>query len=338
LRILLRDPQRDTQGRIWLVFIATLMAGALLVVAFAYSPGQDHFSSISLKGDESWYASYVLDEQQIQDPDIFYRGIGHSIDNARQADIVFLGTSRALFALDWQVFEAFAAKHHVRMFNMAFAGVMNGGFSLLLARKWNIHPRLWVIDLYPGPPGDFSTSFFNIDPARSSGFVNATLGKFALTTRSDVIMRNLRWRAKMMVGAEIPDAYRSSKTGNWYLDNFHFRLLNGLPKIEEDGSGKCPVEQQEINAARSFLDQIGGSTILMQGPGKFDCTQRVRELAAALGSPLFAPSSRGYSTIDGGGHLDGISATRYSTEFFNWLERIPEFHNMTARDGHWRGG
>jgi hypothetical protein len=338
LKVILRDPRRDTPRRIWCVFIVTLVIYGLLVSAFAYSPQQDHYGSIAMKGDGSWYASYVLGEQQIQDADIFYHGIGQSIANARQADIVFLGTSRALFALDWRIFEAFAAKHHIKMFNMAFAGIMDGGFSLMLARNWDLRPRLWVIDLYPGPPNNFTTSFFNTDPGRRSSFVSATLAKSGLTARGNVIVRNLRWRAKLMFGGEAPVAYRSSKTGNWDLDNFPYRLLKDLPKIEEDGSGDCHIQQQEIDAARTFIGDLGGSTILTQGPGKYSCIQRAQELATALGTPLFAPNSRGYSSIDGGGHLDGISATRFSTEFFNWLERIPEFHTMTARDGHWRGG
>jgi hypothetical protein len=338
LKAVLRDPRRDTPYRIGCVLIATLIVFGLALAAFAYTPRQDHFGSIALKGDGSWYASYVLGEQQIQDPDIFYHGIGRSIANLQQADIVFLGTSRALFALDWRVFDAFAAKHHIKMFNMAFAGVMDGGFSLMLKRKWNLHPRVWVIDLYPGPPNDFSTSFLNTDEARRSLFVQNTLAKPAVMARYDVGVRNVRWRAKMMLGAEAPESYRSSTTGNWDLDNFPYRLLTGLPKIEEDGSGTCPVEQKEVSAGRLFLDQLGGSAILTVGPGKFNCTQRIRELATALGTPYFAPNSRGYSTIDGGGHLDGISAARYSTEFFNWLEQIPEFHTMIAKDGHWRGG
>ena len=112
---------------------------------------------------------------RIQDNDIFFHGIGRSIRNAQLADIIFLGTSRPLFAVDWRLFEQFEQKHHLKMFNMAFAGVPSGEFALRIIQKWGLKPKMWVIDLYAGSgePSDLiDNSFFNtslLSAFKSSG-------------------------------------------------------------------------------------------------------------------------------------------------------------------------
>jgi hypothetical protein len=281
---------------------------------------------------QRWYANYVTSDQEIQDVEVFFHGIGNSIENARHADIVLLGTSRALFGLDWRVFDAFAQTHHIKMFNMAFAGVMAGEFSLMLAHKWNIHPRLWVIDLYAGPPGNFTSSFFNIAPTKRSLSEQLTYAEGGkVVGYKNVAIRNLRWRVNMWVKRVGPSTYRSSETGNWFLDNWPKRLNTDLPKITEAGNDNCSVEPEEIGAARYYLNELGGPAVLTEIPSKFSCIQRARGLADALPVALFAPSPKGYSSLDGGNHLDGISAAKYSAEFFTWLEQTSAFQQ---RFGH----
>jgi hypothetical protein len=112
-----------------------------LVACWIYSPGQDHFASISLNGDDTWYHNYEIAFEN-QDQEIFYHNIGLSIENARQADIIFLGTSRILFGLDERVFDAFEQKHQLKMFNMGLAGIPYVEFSLRIIRKYGLHPKL----------------------------------------------------------------------------------------------------------------------------------------------------------------------------------------------------
>jgi hypothetical protein len=314
-------------------FIAAWAIIAAAVAAFCYSPGQDHFGAISLHGDGRWYANYVLSKQQILDPDVFFHGVGRSIENARSADIVFLGTSRTLFGLDRRLFDGFTERHRVKMFNMAFAGIMSGEFSLILVHKWNIRPRLWVIDLYGGPPDDFASSFFNVASSRRLMFETTTL---AVSNRYEghgrVMLRDLDWRAKMLMRSITPSTYRSSETGNWYLDNWPMYQRPDLPKMTETGEGICHVERKEVDAARVFIHELGDvPVVLTESPSKFACLPRAQELAGALGVPLFAPSPNGYSTTDGGGHLGAISAAKYSALLFAWLEQSPAFREMVER-------
>ncbi len=294
----------------------------MCVGVFCYSVSQDHFAAIPLDGDGKWFANYVINDP-ILDTDIFFHGIGRSIEHAREAEIVFLGTSRVVFGVNWRVFDAFAQEHHLKMFNMAFAGVMAGNFSKLLMHKWDLRPRLWVVDVYADTTG-YENSFFKPDqyvggnegpsmrrPGRTAGYLH-------------VAMIDFRWRLKMALGMDGPASYRSGETGNWYNDRWPAYLMTSLPKMQ-GGRTNCPADPRELSAIRSFVNELGGDVVLTQVPSIFSCQQRVREMAAAAGVPFFAPDPAGYSTTDGGGHLDGISSARYTREFFAWLENTKNF-------------
>src|ERR1700722_12483391 len=98
----------------WSAFAVTIAILFILNAWWIHSPGQDHIASIPLNGDGAWYHNYEI-AFEMQDEEIFYHGIGHSIENAQQADIIFLGFSRMIFAIDWRIFEDFERKHHLKM-------------------------------------------------------------------------------------------------------------------------------------------------------------------------------------------------------------------------------
>jgi hypothetical protein len=321
--------RRSRHSRGTLALILPVIVCLVVIGAFGYSPGQDHFGAIPLPGDDQWYANYVIKEQQIQDTDIFYHGIGRTIANLRQTDIVFLGTSRVLFGIDWRTADDFAKAQGIRLFNMAFAGVMNGEFSHKLITKWNIHPRLWVIDIYADDVNDFQSSFFN--PKAPPGFEAQTLaeaGRFE--AYANVISRNMRWRAKMLFRSGEPASYRSDRTGNWYLDKWPNRLRVDMPKMDSPKTD-CPASPQEMEAVRDFAARLKGPFVLTETPSKFSCFQRVHQIASALGAPLFAPDPVNFSTTDAGGHLDGRSSVRYTRDFQDWLAQTPTFRRAMAR-------
>jgi hypothetical protein len=67
---------------------------------------------------------------------------------------------------------------------------------------------------------------------------------------------------------------------------------------------------------------------LIQIPSAFACAQRVHELASAVGAPAFTVDPTQFTSIDGGGHLDSVSAQEYSRQLFAWLAQLPEFQKL----------
>jgi hypothetical protein len=331
----------SARPRIWpffVAFAATLLLCLSLVAWWICAKGQDHIASISLNGDGSWYHNYEVGSQ-IQDPEIFYHNIGTSIGYAREADIIFLGWSRLIFGLDWRVFEAFEQKHRVKMFNMGFADVHSGEFYRLIIEKFGLRPKLWVINT-DRDIEDERTGFFFMDLAGVPANVSSQSKARAL---KNVLGRNLRWRIKMALGL-LPkfDSYRSARTGNWWLDNWinhqastnptmrPMKLLvaDGKVKIVERDDPSCPALPGEIEGARRYLRAIGGVAVLIQVPSIFACAQRVHEIADAVGVLSFTVDPTLFSSNDGGGHLDAVSARKYSTMLFAWLENLPAFQKL----------
>lgn len=318
---------------------------SLFVAWWTYSPGQDHPASISLDGDGSWYRNYDVGNE-IQDHDIFWHGIGHSIENAQRADIIFLGNSRLLFGLDWRVFEAFEKKHRLKMFNMAFAGIRGGDFSMQVIRKWSLHPKMWIINLDRDPKNDQS-GFFSAGLVSPDAFGTSTTLRVVNSSRlqafTNVVSRNVRWRLKMAVGQfKDYNPYRSATTGNWYIDNWPNHASDKNPKIKllefnhPDGNTRrverpdpsCPGLAGEQENAMRYIDAIGGAALLIQTPNAFACDPQVRELASALKIPALVLDSTEFTSNDGGGHLDQVSAREYTQMLFAWLERLPELQRL----------
>jgi hypothetical protein len=311
---------------------ASLVAALAALIALAcWAERQDHFTAIALDGDASWFANYEPNGE-MQDLDIFFHGIGNSVRNAQRADIIFLGASRPLFALDWQIFEDFAQRHHVAMFNMAFAGVVSAEFSSAIIHKWHLRPKLWVVDVL-GIDTPANSFFYGLSQEGSSrlpwtGAIRELMGYNRLNAYVNVMRRNVVWRFKHVIGAPSWSFYRSTTSGNWYVDKFPPRLIPN-PMITAPGKQTCSASAEEIAAARKFVEEIGGSVVLTQIPSSDSCDARVRDLAAAISATAFTVEDRTlFSTFDGGGHLDSPSAKKYSKAFFAWLEQQQVFRML----------
>jgi hypothetical protein len=323
------DPVRQ-QGKIyWSSFAATIAFAVMLMLWWIHSPGQDHLGSIPLDDDGTWYQNYEPGFE-LQDHEIFFDGIGHSIEDAQQADIIFLGSSTVLFGIDWRLSEEFERTHHVKLFNMAFAGVTSGEFSLRLIQKWGLHPKLWIInaDLLDGK---IDNSFFymflpgggNFKNGSPSVVVNTSWIRAFLT----VVGRNIRWRWEVALGTLNQISFRSAQNGNWYTDKWPARI-GEHPNIDPPVDSSCPENPKEADLARRYLDTIGGTAILIQVPSVIACAQRMDHLASALGVADFTVAPEQFSTIDGGWHLDDRGSRLYTAKLFTWLEQQPAFRRL----------
>jgi len=336
--------QISPNRRYWCAFVTTAALLAFPVAAFVYTSSPDHLGSIPLAGDHRWYYNYEVGFE-MQDPETFYDGIGTSIYNAQHADIIFLGWSKLLFAMNWQLFEDFERKHHIKMFNLGFAGVNSGEFYKRVALKWGLRPKLWVINA-DRDLEDYRSGFFFMELAGGGGAISSVakvVNYSRLHAYKNVVGRNLRWRAKMTFGWLQPWSYRSVETGNWYLDNWpnytseknaaikylNLTVVDGVAKTTERGDSSCPAMPEEIDEAREYVRAIGGTVVLIQIPSAFACAQRVHEIAVAIEASALTVDATQFSSTDGGGHLDKISAQKYSGIFFTWLEQLPEFRRLS---------
>lgn len=287
-------------------------------------------------GPLSYRAYNNYPHPEIQDRDVFFHDIGGLITEARKADIIILGHSVWLYALDDEQVRAFNLKHGVRLFNMASAGTSSGNFVRAVIKRWDIHPRLWIINA-----DDETVSFFHpdIDDDAATGSANAI--NIVQTPRwkgfEHAFIRNLRWRLGDLIGylpegmgdrffpafAKRFQTWRSIETGDWlfapggYYDVFYNARFSPPPRV-------CPLSDAEISWAREFVADIGSRVILTMVPYARWCPQRVNDLAHALGVEALPQASTEYSNLDGR-HMDRRGAKAYTAWFLSALEKTDAF-------------
>jgi hypothetical protein len=307
------------------VFSALLVLVAFDLICSDGGARHDFFSEILKDGDSDWYRNYGGRHiTQIQDEDIFYSNVGHSVAYAKAADIVFLGPSFVSYALDREALEASAQLHGLKIHNMAFVGIRGGEFSRLVIKRWGIHPPLWIINI-----DDQFVHFFSND-------LNLTLGPekmpIAAVQRNwirgwlTVVGRDLRWRIEDINAAYQQGSYsltspflglyRNVSNGDMLLDANPAYVAKGNKPMRSARDENCHTNAAVVDYARKFLNEVGDNVVLTLVPHSQSCLQQARELAEALNLELIAPPFDGLTTIDGGGHLDKHGAkifTRYLT-------------------------
>ncbi|WP_315721150.1 MULTISPECIES: hypothetical protein [unclassified Bradyrhizobium] len=326
-----------------LLGLAAAMLGGLGV--WLAAQGGDHFSAIGRPGDPAWYRNFGGDSvTEIQDQDLFYHGIGRSIDNARQADVIILGSSLVSFAIDQAVMhERLEKPYGLKFYNMAFVGVASGEFARQIALRHHLRPRLWILNADDGGGGG---NFFFRNLTRAFGadvrpIPSTKLSRYGATY--EIIRRNLRWRfedatrhwREALAGPRsgpLPRFDRDDRTGAADMSTFPRFLSQGNPRVKMTRDPDCHTTPDVIANARDMVRSLGAPVVLAFVPNFHGCLTQVREIAAAIGIETALPSRTDYSSWDGGGHLDGQGAADFTRDLINALEQTRAFQGMRDND------
>jgi hypothetical protein len=322
------------------VIVTTLATIAGAALAWGFSGG-DHFAALPLHGDRSWYRDFGgRTKPEIQDMDLFYHNVGESITNAREADVVVLGPSFVVYALDRGLLKAFETRHGIKIYDMAFIGIRGGEFSRRIIKRWNIRPKLWIINADDQFIHFFSSSLDLTLGPKMTSIPPATYGR--LKGMLNIAGRNMRWRLEdewawlSAPASYSPDLgiYRRVDDGSVYLDlnPSYVAADNRTMPFERDPA--CHTNAETIKTAREYLADIGGRAILTLVPHSQYCPQQASELAQALGVEAIVPPNLGYTTVDGGGHLDHRGSVTFTEYFLTALEQSETFRNVLPSPSH----
>jgi hypothetical protein len=339
-------PSIGRMCRIYIVCLASVTALIFGGASFYFGRQEvDHFAAISPAGQSSWYQNlaghYVT---EIQDQDLFFHNIGRSIDYARQADIIILGSSLVSFAVNEQVIRDRLEKPYgLKFYNMAFVGVASGEFSRQIIEKYNLHPRLWIINADDGGGGG---NFFGRNLTRAfGGDVKEILATHygQMRARYEVVRRNLRWRfeelgvVKRLIPAKagvIPMFYRNDETGASDMTAFPHILEAGNPGVKMTRDPDCHTTPEVIANAGDFVHTLGTPAILTLIPTLHGCLTQMREVAQAVGLEVAEPERTDYSSWDGGGHLDRNGSIAFTNDLIAALEKTSVFQALSQSDAH----
>jgi hypothetical protein len=292
--------------------IALLISGAC---AIFWGP----LTAIPLDGAPSWYRDYGgRFVPEISDQDLFYQNVGPSVAAAAASDIVIMGPSFSAYAFDRDRLRRFEVARRLKLFNMSFIGVRGGEFSRRIIARWRIRAPLWLINV-----DDQFTHFFSTSTELTLGPTTEpirTLGLNRFRGFVSIVARTLRWRyedllAQWRDGRATPSGlYRSAETGDVMLETNPRYVANDNKPLVIARDPQCHVSPQVVQTAREYLQSIGGEVVLTLAPHSQYCPLQAQELAEALGVEVILAPPDGYTTVDGGGHLDKNSAVKF-TEF-----------------------
>jgi hypothetical protein len=199
-----------------------MMSAAMLRPASQNLTGLSAFARISLFDHNIWYRDLGgRTVPEIQELDLFYHNIGPSIAEARQADVILLGPSFMLYAIDPDELRQFGKEHGMKIYNMAFFGVRSGEFSRELIKRWSLHPKLWIINVDDNFDHFFSTPLKMWWLNSPQAVPIPPVGYDRMKGWTSVARRNVRWRledARAPSGSD-RSVYRRIDDGSVYLDN-----------------------------------------------------------------------------------------------------------------------
>ena len=229
---------------------------------------------------------------------------------AANADVLFVGNSRAQFALSSNAIARWFEAHLARYYLLGFAYNGNMAFAAPLLERLKPRAKVYVVSV---------DLFFRKQPTQPAQEVmrdSAALGKYREKSYWQATHRALCTRMAALCRREFA-YYRRRADGAWIVTGGDFKAQ---PVVYSDSVDHRTLET-EIALGREFLSRLPVShdCVLLTlpakgtlGPGTSVGTARA--IAAALGLQLIAPQPDGLTTFDGS-HVDRPSAERWSAAF-----------------------
>jgi len=301
------------------VFLSTLLVlVGLTFAAWLTVPGfagrVKNISVAQRPPDPAYYLAH--DRGGHLDHHVLYHGTdAEAIANLKKADILFVGTSRMMFALRSRVIAPWAEAYGLTYYALGFGFREGDAWALELIKKYDLRPRLVVV---------------NVD-----GFFGRPLSEWAERVKRDSPFgaRKLFWESELghetrrYVHRVIPNwidlygrpgfpfgnefiAYRSRRDGIWAISPWPKPVM---PAFAED-YGAGPVGSRIGDPARAFkaeMDRRGSRMIVTYVPTPDDAGGNPVALGKLLGVPVVGMDVDGLTSHDGS-HLSEESAVFWS--------------------------
>ncbi len=319
---------RTAAGRATLVFGATFLllvavgfAGMRLVpdLAFARQEVPEPRGP-----DASWTPVLFRGHTQL-DHTIIWNDIGPSIDNARGADVLFLGTSQMQFAIPSHELRAFELRTGLSTFSLALPFAERSAFALRLIEKFDLHPRVAVVNV---------PAFFDRNESKEGAQVRADGYWAGLTTVWEERLAALVWPIASTVLPSFVTRrpasalLRSTTNGAWlplHWHHWHARV----------STEPAPM-RWEVRTAMRFklaLALRGIALVLVCVPSPYHACapEALRPLATLLHAPMVVPRIDHPMWTGDLAHLCPLSAKRYGRAMLRELQNVDVVRTIRRR-------
>ncbi|HEX2971107.1 MAG TPA: hypothetical protein VHP11_02170, partial [Tepidisphaeraceae bacterium] len=238
---------------------------------------------------------------------------------AKNADVLFLGNSRVMFALGQDELKPFFKRLGLSYYVMAFPYGEPSSFPQAIIRKYDLRPKWLVVNADP---------FF---VKRTSPFARMVMAedwwnawKFKLEMDLGFLVRSRLHQIVPCYDMTCPEEADWITFGSYRDGTTRVAVARGkaggFKKVP--GRENTATKPQLLVAARRFkkdMDRRGVRMVLTTLPPH--SPKMATTLGAALGVPVVLPDVKNLTTYDGG-HLDRQSAARYASAFLAELEKV----------------
>jgi hypothetical protein len=306
------------------VFVGVL-GGLLLLTQLLWQvvPALSHRTpSITLADPPDDDVYLAADRGGHVDHHVHYFGLDDdAIDALRDAEVLFLGNSRLMFALRPHTLDAFFAVRNLDYYVMGFGFREGDRFPLAILRRFDIRPRLVVVNADGFFGKDLSEWAVNvIDDTRFDAVKYQRENEVTHSVRRAVHQLVPNWldlfeRPGVDEGEEFI-AYRSRINGTWRPSPWPAHG-EAVPLYRPDGR----AAPWTLDAARAFkkeLEARGSDLVLTFVPTPTPDTREAAHIADELDVPLAVPLVDGLTSYDDS-HLTEDSATIWTERFLQVL-------------------
>lgn len=251
---------------------------------------------------------------------VLSRGWGDTLPHLKAADVLFLGNSRVMLGFSRTELGPMFDRLGMRYYLFGFGHTEGDQFPLAIIRKFNLRPRLVVINADPFFVG--GTSPFGRQAACMSTFdAHKALFEGDAHDRFVTALRPIlpHWPDQADGPVTHLPLYRASSDGAWLGPT---AFAKTAPVREGVDAAPGPVPEARLAIAKTFkaeMDARGTQIVLTCVPSPAADRRQAEEFARYLGVPLVAPNVDGLETFDRN-HLTPESAHRFTAAFVNVIE------------------
>ena len=280
-----------------------------------------YFSEAPVPKGVNWYVDlqWGMTEAHYH---VLYRGFGPSIENARKADVLLLGDSRAMLGYDWRQIEAFAEAEGITLFNLGIDGGTGWEFPLEIMKRHGVKPKAVVI-----LPDFISSPIF---PAAKDALDGTLLSSFKYVLSSETL-----WRIKSTLDRYCPyllklffqknsnlATYRSTTNGCWFRDGWIDEPHYPVPI--PDGSGDDKEIPSKLMSYLSASNIAVAVTYFASDNGTLTLGDRLAKRMGGEGIPIRVDGLSTYDQV----HLDKAGSELYTKRFLEVFKQTNIYKSL----------
>lgn len=232
-------------------------------------------------------------------------------DDARSADVLFLGNSRLQFGFSSRALTQWFSRNQAHYYLLGFSHFENASFTRPLLARLQPRARAYVINL---------DDFFSARPTEIGRFVmddRAARRRYeAKRTWQSIQQRVCRTAPFLCGGTDAFAYYRRRAGGDWRLGGSNALLApSGVGPPTAADVARVDEQVRSAAAVLAALPASRECIVLTYVPASQNDLATASAIASRLGYSFVSPHLDGLRTFDGS-HLDIQSAERFSEAFF----------------------